>query len=140
MTGSITPYYFENKPSNMFLNMHCTSGSVSLTGEYIKGENTRFCLSTKKEDLNYCKEKSKYLLSKAKPLMQIFKENDDKKFDEFLKKEKIENLEKIKKDNFKNIDFSISKNLTIINKLNSPKIHFVIYNEKLRNALKAFLD
>ena len=140
MTGSISPYYFENLPSNMFLNMHCTSGSVSLIGEYIKGENCRFYLTTKKEELNYFKEKSRYLLSKAKPLMKIFKEDDEVKFNNFLKKDKVENLQRVKKDDFKNIDFCISKNLIIINKLNSPKIHFVIYNEKLKNALKTFLE
>ena len=140
MTGSISPYYFENRPSNMFLNMHCTSGSVSLIGEYIKGENCRFYLTTKKEELIYFKEKSKYLLSKAKPLMKIYKEKDNNEFNEFIKKENVQDLQKIKKDSFKNIDFYIGKKWIMINKLNYPKIHFVIYNEKLLNPLKAFLE
>lgn len=140
MTGSISPYYFESRPSNILLGMHCTSGSVALIGEYIKGENSRFYLTTKKDELNYFKEKSKYLLSKTKPLMKIFKQENDNEFKEFLKKEKVQVIQEIKKDAFKNIDFYISKNAIIINKLSSPKIHFVVYNEKLTNALKAFLE
>ncbi len=140
MTGSISPYYFENKPSNILLNMHCTSGSIALVGEFIKGENSRFYLTTKKDELNYFKEKSKYLLSKAKPLMKIFKEENENDFNRFIEKEKIKNLPIIKKETFNNIDFCISKKWIIINKLNSPKIHFVIYNEKLKNAINAFIQ
>lgn len=142
MSGAISPYYFENPPSSLFYGSHCTSGSFALSSECLKNneENSRFYLTTKKEELEYYKEKSKYLLSKAKPLMEIFNESDEKKFKEFMKKQKGCKIEVIKKDTFNNIDFTINKdNWIIINKKTSPQIHFVIYNAKLIKALEEFL-
>lgn len=143
MTGSISPYYFKDYPSGIFSMSHCTSGSCVLSGECMQDnlENSKFYITTKKEELEFYKEKSKYMLSKAKPLMTIFKEEDSDKFEEFMKKEKDNsNIEKIQKNTFKNIDFYINKNKWImINKLTAPEMHFVIYHSKLRNAIENFL-
>ena len=142
MSGSISPYYFKNPPSNLFCTSHYTSGSIALSGECMKHNQkvSKFYLTTKKEELEYEKEKSKYLLSKAKPLMEIFKENDRKKFDEFMKKYENKDVKIINKKDFKDIDFYVYANdWVIINKNISPEIHFVIYNSKLIKAIKAFL-
>ena len=80
------------------------------------------------------------MLSKDTPLMMIYKEKDKKEFEEFMKQNEKENIQKIKKDIFKNIDFCINEDKWImINKVNTPEIHFVIYHEKLINAIKTFL-
>lgn len=142
MTGSISPYYFKNSPSNFFNGSQCTSGSIALTSECIKynEKKSKFYLTTKKDEVEFEKEKSKYMLSKATPLMTIYKQKDKAKFEEFMKKSKNENIKKIKKDNFKNIDFCINEDKWVmINKENTPEIHFVIYHEKLINAIKTFL-
>ena len=142
MTGSISPYYFKEPPSNLFCTSHCTSGSVALSSE-CTGHNeskSRFYLTTKKEELEYYKEKSKYLLSKAKPLMEIYKEKDKDAFKKFMKEQDNSKILKVKKEGFKNIDFIVSKdNWIIINKKKAPQMHFVIYNPKLRSALETFL-
>ena len=148
MTGSITPYYLINPPSSIFLGSYCSSGSVALSGECNPEniENSRFYLTTKKEEVKYYNEKHKYLFSKAKPLMDIFKEQNKDKYESFLKEQKVydkknTNITFTKKDCFNNIDFIINKNKwIIINKDLSPKIHFVIYNKKLINALETFLN
>ena len=142
MTGSISPYYFKEPPSNMFYESLYVSGSVCLSGNYFKSseENSRFFLTTKTNELNFYNEKAKYMLSKAKPLMTIFKEKDKSKFDEFLNNEKKSNVKKISIKTFKNIDFFVCKNKWIsINKKTSPEIHFVIHNYKLRSAIESFL-
>ena len=142
MTGSISPYYFKNPPSNFFNVSECTSGSIALTSECIKynEKKSKFYLTTKKDEVEFEKEKSKYMLSKATPLMTIYKEKDKKEFEEFIKQNEKENIQKIKKDIFKNIDFCINEDKWImINKENSPQIHFIIYHEKLINAIKTFL-
>lgn len=142
MTGSISPYYFKNAPSTMFTGSHCTSGSVALNSECINynEKNSRFYLTTKREELEFEKQKSKYMLSKAKPLMDIFKENNKKEFEEFMGREENKNIQKIKKNIFKNIDFYVNEGKWImINKELPPEIHFVIYNEKLMNAIRTFL-
>ena len=142
MTGSISPYYFESKPSNFIHESHCVSGSVALSGEYIADGATQstFYLTTKKEELCYAKEKAKYYLSKAKPLMKIYKENNRVEYETFLKDLENYGYTAVKKSNFNNIDFLVSKKCIIINKRNTPEIHFVIFNKKLVSALKTFLD
>lgn len=143
MTGSISPYYFEETPSNFFHGSHCTSGSIALSSECIEfDENqSRFYLTTKKDELIYEKRKSAYLLSKAKPLMQIFKEDDNEKYKEFINKNENKDFKIVKKWSFKNIDFCINENKWVmINKNTAPQIHFVIYNETLRSAIKDFLN
>lgn len=143
MTGSISPYYFDNPPSNMFLGSHCVSGSIALYGECVKqNENTSmFYVTTKKDELNYAKEKAKFLLSKAKPLMKIYKEKDEDEFKKFMALPENKNSKELKKDIYKNIDFNINNNnWVMINKNNSPQMHFVIYNKKLMQAVKSFLE
>ena len=55
-------------------------------------------------------------------------------------KEKNENITIIQKDIFKNIDFYINdEKWIVINKKTTPEIHFVIYHEKLVNAIREFL-
>lgn len=143
MTGSITPYYFKNPPSNFFQGSHCTSGSIALSSECLRGnENlSKFYLTTKKDEINFAKEKSKFMLSKATPLMKIYKDYEEDKFNQFMHNYEDKNITIIKKDIFKNIDFYINENKWIvINKRLSPEIHFVIYHEKLISAIRNFLD
>lgn len=142
MTGNISPYFFKEPPSNMFYESLYVSGSVCLSGNCFKNsdENSRFFLTTKTNELEFYKEKAQYMLSKAKPLMTIYKEKDKSKFDEFLNNEKKSNVKKISNNTFKNIDFYVCKNKWVsINKKTSPEMHFVIYNYKLRNAIESFL-
>ena len=142
MTGSISPYFFKEPPSNMFYESLYVSGSVCLSGNCFKNsdENSRFFLTTKTNELEFYKEKAQYMLSKAKPLMTIYKEKDKSKFDEFLNNEKKSNVKKISNNTFKNIDFYVCKNKWVsINKKTSPEMHFVIHNYKLRNAIESFL-
>lgn len=141
MTGSISPYYFKETPSKLFYSSHATSGSISMSCESINENKSMFYLTTKKEELKFAKEKSKYMLSIATPLMKIFKENNYTEFKEFEEKENIKSLKILKKDIFKNIEFVINENKWVmISKTNSPKIHFVIYNKKLMDAIKSFLN
>ena len=81
------------------------------------------------------------MLSKAKPLMKIFKESNDSEFKEFINKDENKNYQVVKKENFKNIDFCTNEDKWVmINKNTSPQIHFVIYNDKLKTAIKDFLN
>ena len=144
MTGCITPYYFKKSPSNFFQISHCTSGSIALSGECIKNNEkiSKFYLTTKKDEVEYEKEKSKHLLSNATSLMDIYKENDKDLFDKFIYKERINNnhIQKVEKNTFKNIDFLINGDKwVVINKNNFTQMHFVIYHEKLIKAIKNFL-
>ena len=143
MTGSISPYYFKNPPASLFNFSNFISGSCALSGECTLDnlDDSKFYFTTKKEEIEYYKNKSKYLFSKAKPLMTIYKEADKAQFEEFMNTEgNSSDVQKVEKDYFKNIDFYVNKGKwVIVNKKTSPEIHFVIHNPKLRDAIEKFL-
>ena len=89
MTGQISPYYLKDFKNNIYNNLNYVSGVVALTGECIKGFHNKgmYYLTTNKNEINYYKEKANLLLKKAKPLMQIYRENNIREYEFFLKKD-----------------------------------------------------
>jgi hypothetical protein len=74
MTGRITPYYLPKKTTELYHHLLFTSGSVALAGECIAGKHDhgRYELTTDPRELSYFKTRSKDLLRRAKPLMDIY--------------------------------------------------------------------
>ena len=89
MTGQISPYYLKDSKNNLYNHFNYVSGTVALTGECIKGYHNKgmYYLTTNKNEIRYYKEKSDLLLKKAKPLMEIYKENNIREYKLFLKKD-----------------------------------------------------
>ena len=87
MTGQISPYYLKNSKNSVYNHLDYVSGNVALTGECIKGYHNKgmYYLTTNKNEIKYYKEKSELILKKAKPLMQIYRENNIKEYELFLK-------------------------------------------------------
>lgn len=87
MTGQISPYYLKDSRNNVYNHFNYVSGTVALTGECIKGYHNKgmYYLATNKNEIRYYKEKSDLLLKKAKPLMEIYKENNIREYKLFLK-------------------------------------------------------
>lgn len=77
MTGQISPYYLKGTQDNVFSHFLKVSGSVALTGEAIKGYHRegKYYLTKNKEEVNYYKKRANRLLSKASPLMEIYRED-----------------------------------------------------------------
>ena len=88
MTGQISPYYLSNLKNNIYNHLTYVSEPVALTGECISGYHNKgmYYLTTNKNEVKYYKEKCNQLLKKAKPLMKIYRENNIKEFELFLKK------------------------------------------------------
>ena len=88
MTGQISPYYLNNLKNNIYNHLNYVSEPVALTGECISGYHNKgmYYLTTNKNEVKYYKEKCNQLLKKAKPLMKIYRENNIKEFELFLKK------------------------------------------------------
>ena len=86
MTGQVSPYYFSEIKNTVYNHLNYTSGSTALIGESIKGFHNKgkYYLTTNKKEVDYYKEKTKLLLEKAKPLMEIYKENDKDKYNLFI--------------------------------------------------------
>ena len=89
MTGQISPYYLKDNKNNIYNHLNYVSGTVALTGECIKGYHNKgmYYLTTNKNEIKYYKEKSDLLLKKAKPLMEIYRENNSKEYELFLRKD-----------------------------------------------------
>ena len=87
MTGQISPYYLKDSKNSVYNHLDYVSGNVALTGECIKGYHNKgmYYLTTNKNEIKYYKEKSELILKKAKPLMQIYRENNIKEYELFLK-------------------------------------------------------
>lgn len=93
MTGQISPYYLSNLKNNVYNHLNYVSAAAALSGECINGFHNKgmYYLTTNKNEIEYYKEKSDLLLKKAKPLMEIYRENNIKEYRLFLKKD--ENIE-----------------------------------------------
>ena len=93
MTGQISAYYLSNLKNNIYNHLNYVSAAAALSGECINGFHNKgmYYLTTNKNEIEYYKEKSDLLLKKAKPLMEIYRENNIKEYHLFLKKD--ENIE-----------------------------------------------
>ena len=141
MSGSISPYYFTAPPQNYINESLCVSGSIVLNGEFIKSESkSRFYLSTKQEEVEYFRAKTNFLLTKAQPLMKIYREDNEHSYQNFLRAYDPKLIHKKTHTSYSNIEFLLYENeWVIINKENSPKLHFVIFYDKLVELINTFL-
>ncbi len=86
MTGQVNPYYLKEKTSEVYGHLHYTSGDAAMVGECITGHHDKghYYLTRKKEEVAMYKEYNKYLLSKALPLMKIYRFEEMEEFASFL--------------------------------------------------------
>lgn len=149
MTGQVFPYYFKHPTNSIFNHTIYTSGACALFGQCINGfhSKAKYYLTSKKDELSFYKEYSNDLLRQANSLMNIYTEENEQDFQDFISSEKNKkenNIKKLNNENlkktFKNIDFTINKdNWIVLTKKLSPKIHFVLYHPKLMSAIENFI-
>ena len=77
MTGQISPYYLKGAYNQFFCHFLNVSGAAALSGECISGLHSkgRYYLTKNKEELSYYQERSAFILKKAHPLMDIYRED-----------------------------------------------------------------
>lgn len=85
MTGQVSPYHLPNITTNIYHHFNYVSGTVALTGECIHDfhDDGTYYLTSNKEEVAYYKKKAVNLLTKAKPLMDIYRSDSKKKYQEF---------------------------------------------------------
>lgn len=86
MTGQVSPYFLKGLQDNIYCHFNYVSGTVALFGECINGHHDKgkYTLTTNKTDLSYYKTKAECLLSKATPLMEIYRAENKNSFDSFM--------------------------------------------------------
>ena len=89
MTGQVSPFYFKEIKNTVYNHLNYVGGPVFLTGECIEGYHSKgkYRLSNSNDELKYFKEKASWLLRKATPLMDIYRENDKERFYQFINEE-----------------------------------------------------
>lgn len=86
MTGQISPFYLKGITTNFYHHFNYVSGPVALIGECINGyhKDGKYYLTNNKDELKYYKKKAANLLSKATPLMEIYRTDTKKSYEDFL--------------------------------------------------------
>ena len=86
MTGQVSPYFLKGLQDNVYCHFNYVSGVAALYGECINGyhNNGKYTLTTNKTDISYYKAKATFLLKKATPLMEIYKEDSKNAYTAFL--------------------------------------------------------
>lgn len=89
MTGQVSPYHLPNVSTHVYHHFNYVSGTVALTGECISGHHDRgkYYLTNNREEVAYYKQKAADLLSKAEPLMEIFRTESETLFETYQQAE-----------------------------------------------------
>lgn len=92
MTGQISPYYLKGIQNKVYSHLHYTSGQAAMTGDCISGhhDTAHYYLTSRKEEVEICRKNTKYLLKKAHPLMEIYREEKRAALFDFLEKDSHE--------------------------------------------------
>ena len=86
MTGQISPYYLKGAHNQLFCHFLNVSGAAALSGECISGFHAkgRYYLTKNKDELSYYQERSSFILKKAYPLMDIYREDKSAELAAFM--------------------------------------------------------
>ena len=86
MTGQITPYYFKNTQSTVFLHLLKVSGAAALTGEAVAGYHAegKYYLTKSKHEVEYYQKRAEEMLKNAYPLMEIYRSEQKNELNAFL--------------------------------------------------------
>ena len=89
MTGQISPYYLPEPPSKVFHHLLEVSGAAALEGAAIVGHHAegKYYLTNNRDEVRQYRARADALLSKAKPLMDIYRKPSEQPFREFLSRD-----------------------------------------------------
>ena len=80
MTGQISPYYLKGVQNRVYSHLHYCYGQVAMTGDCISGHHdlAHYYLTSRKEEVSISQKNMEFLLKKAHPLMDIYREERKK--------------------------------------------------------------
>lgn len=89
MTGQISPYYLKDVHNKLFGHFLYSSGAAALSGECIMDyhQNGKMYLTKNKTELSYYRQRAFDILSKAEPLMDIYRIESKDAFYSFMEKD-----------------------------------------------------
>lgn len=89
MTGQISPYYLKDVHNKLFGHFLYSSGAAALSGECIMDyhQNGKMYLTKKKTEMSYYRQRALDILSKASPLMDIYRIESKDAFYSFVERD-----------------------------------------------------
>ena len=89
MTGQISPYYLKDVHNKLFGHFLYSSGAAALSGECIMDyhQNGKMYLTKNKTEMSYYRQRALDILSKASPLMDIYRIESKDAFYSFVKRD-----------------------------------------------------
>ena len=86
MTGQISPYYLKGVQNQVYSHLHYSSGTAAMNGDCISGHHdmAHYYLTNNKEEVSICRRNMEFLLKKASPLMNIYREEQREELWAFL--------------------------------------------------------
>ena len=89
MTGQISPYYLKDVHNKLFGHFLYSSGAAALSGECIMDyhQNGKMYLTKNKTEMSYYRQRALDILSKASPLMDIYRIESKDAFYSFVEKD-----------------------------------------------------
>lgn len=89
MTGQISPYYLKDVHNKLFGHFLYSSGAVALSGECIMDyhQNGKMYLTKNKTEMSYYRQRALDILSKASPLMDIYRIESKDAFYSFVERD-----------------------------------------------------
>lgn len=141
MTGQVHPYYLKGPRDRVFGHLCNVSDVAALQAECIRGhhEDGRYQFTTKREEVAYVRRRASQLLGRAVPLMQIYRQSDSAKFERFEREEHARMQSgtgiRVGEDTFRNMTIVSYGSEVVVQKLNEPRIAFVIRHPRLCEAI-----
>lgn len=141
MTGQVHPYYLKGSRDRVFGHLCNCSDVAGLQGECIHGyhEEGRYQFTTKRDEVMYVQRRAHVLLSRAVPLMQIYRQSDAVGFARFEREERARMQGgagvRVGESTFKNMTIVSYGSVVVVEKLNEPRIAFVIRHPRLCEAI-----
>ena len=89
MTGQISPYYLKDVHNKLFGHFLYSSGAAALSGECIMDDhqNGKMYLTKNKTEMSYYRQRALDILSKASPLMDIYRIESKDAFYSFVERD-----------------------------------------------------
>ena len=89
MTGQISPYYLKDVHNTLFGHFLYSSGAAALSGECIMDyhQNGKMYLTKNKTEMSYYRQRALDILSKASPLMDIYRIESKDAFYSFVERD-----------------------------------------------------
>ena len=89
MTGQISPYYLKDVHNKLFGHFLYSSGAAALSGECIMDyhQNGKMYLTKNKTEMSYYRQRALDILSKASPLMDIYRIESNDAFYSFVERD-----------------------------------------------------